>query len=431
MLARVGVLVVEVDSQHYLNALDQLKEKCHSLAYDVEILSRQLEREHHFPTYFTPIVAGVGEGGALAELTLDEAAPGTLAGAISIDPAHSIASRIPICSNLPKTSHRRGASYGAPIKLPGFWIVALRRGVGKSDRAYIMDLRKKGTPVDVREISSKVSLGDILRFLIEPRLAQSRPETAKIQVSHDISSLPIIELPTRTKSDTIAIVLSGDGGWRDIDKTIAEDLQRNGVPVVGLDSLRYFWSKKSPEQTTSVVETLIATFSDKWHASKVALIGYSFGADVLPFVYNRLSQGIRDQVALVVLLGVAKSADFEISVGDWLGEPPGPDALPVVPEAAKIPPQLVQCFYGEDEKDTACPILQTRGAEVFERDGGHHFNGNYDGVANLILTAIKKRALTSPSANRDTSGDYLSINGTCTIISMTLPRRAAVRAVTK
>ncbi|TPK10203.1 hypothetical protein FJ543_21975 [Mesorhizobium sp. B2-5-7] len=43
----------------------------------------------------------------------------------------------------------------------------------------------------------------------------------------------------------MAIVLSGDGGWHDLDKTIAEELQSRGVSVVGRDSVRYFWKKKA------------------------------------------------------------------------------------------------------------------------------------------------------------------------------------------
>jgi len=71
----------------------------------------------------------------------------------------------------------------------------------------------------------------------------------------------------------MAIVLSGDGGWRDLDKTIAEDLQRQGVPVVGWDSLRYFWSRKTPEQTARDLAAVMEAYMDKWKAEKVALIG--------------------------------------------------------------------------------------------------------------------------------------------------------------
>ena len=208
----------------------------------------------------------------------------------------------------------------------------------------------------------------------------------------DISGLPLTELPVDHPSKLMAILLSGDGGWRDLDKTIAEDLQRQGVPVVGLDTLRYFWSKKTPQQTADVVAALIRTFMTKWHADKVALVGYSFGADVMPFAYNLLPPSLRDHVVLISLLGLSKSADFEISVRGWLGEPPGSDALPVLPQATKIPAHLIQCFYGQDETDTACPALADRGAETFRRNGAHHYDGNYGALADAILAGFKKRA---------------------------------------
>ena len=49
----------------------------------------------------------------------------------------------------------------------------------------------------------------------------------------------------------MAVIYSGDGGWRDIDKDIAGALQEKGIPVVGVDSLRYFWSEKTPDQVAA------------------------------------------------------------------------------------------------------------------------------------------------------------------------------------
>ncbi|MFZ0680047.1 virulence factor family protein [Candidatus Binatus sp.] len=395
-MAKDGVLVAEIDSRKYLSRLDKLNEKCHWLVYDTELLTRQLERERRLPTYLTPIVAGVGEGGTLAELNLVQAPAVTIAGAVSLDPAETIASRQPICSELPTTARRGGFSYRAPKKLPGFWIVGLTPKVHKTDREYIMKLRHEGAPIDLHEMPPTMAMGDALRSLIEPYLAKPRPAVTKIPTntapSVDISALPLAELPVDHPSKLMAILLSGDGGWRDLDKTIAEDLQQQGIPVVGLDTLRYFWSKKTPEQTADVVAALIQTFMTKWHADKVALIGYSFGADVIPFAYNRLPTSLRDHVVLIALLGLSKSADFEISVRGWLGEPPGPDALPVLPQATKIPPQLIQCFYGHDETDTACPTLAQRGSETFRRNGAHHYDGDYGTLANLISTGFKQRA---------------------------------------
>lgn len=405
-IAKGGALVAEIDSRKYLSRLDQLTEKCHWLVYDSELLTRQLERERRLPTYLTPIVAGVGEGGTLAELNLVQAPAVTIAGAVSIDPAEIISRRLPICSDLPTTPRRGGFSYGAPKKLPGFWIVGLTRQVRRTDREHMMKLRREGAPVDLQEIPPGVATSDALRSFIEPHLAKAGPAVAKI-LTHttpivDISALPLAELPVDHPSKLMAVLLSGDGGWRDLDKTIAEDLQQQGVPVVGLDTLRYFWRKKTPQQTADVVAALIQTFMTKWHADKVALVGYSFGADVMPFAYNLLPPSLRDHVVLISLLGLSKSADFEISVRGWLGEPPGSDALLVLPQATKIPPHLIQCFYGQDETDTACPQLAQLGAEAFRRNGAHHYDGNYQALANAILAGFKRRAsvtLKSDSAS--------------------------------
>jgi type IV secretory pathway VirJ component len=45
--------------------------------------------------------------------------------------------------------------------------------------------------------------------------------------------------------------------------------------------------------------------------------------------------------------------------------PASDKALPALPEIAKVPPRLVQCFYGADEADTICPELAKTGVAVF------------------------------------------------------------------
>jgi len=73
-LARHGMLVVGVDTARYVATLAGITETCHHLVGDVEGVSHQFERELRSDAYFTPIVAGVGEGGILAEHMLSVAA---------------------------------------------------------------------------------------------------------------------------------------------------------------------------------------------------------------------------------------------------------------------------------------------------------------------------------------------------------------------
>ncbi len=387
LLARQGMLVVGVDTARYAAGLAAIPEACHHLVGDVEGVSHQFERELRSSAYFTPIVAGTGEGGLLAEHMLAVAAANTLAGAVSIDPAwgdpaSSLETRFQPCPADPTILHAPG--------LPGFWGVGTTTVLPDAVQARVAAAQQLGSQVEVRSFPHDTAEGEMILALVEPHLGSRAPD------EEDVSDLPLVELPAEHSTNTsatnmLAIVLSGDGGWRDLDQTVAHDLQDAGISVVGIDSLRYFWSRKTPEETAHDLARVIQTYARRWHAKSVALVGYSFGADVLPFAYNRLPDAARRKVKMVSLLGFESAADFEIRVISWLGMPPSGAALPVRPEIAKVPPELVQCFYGEDETDTFCPELAKSGAAVIRTGGSHHFGHDYAHLAQAILNGWRRR----------------------------------------
>ena len=137
---------------------------------------------------------------------------------------------------------------------------------------------------------------------------------------------------------------------------------------------------------------MIDTYASRWGASKVALIGYSFGAGILPFAYDRLTQEAKQRVVQISLLGFASTTDFEISIAGWLGGAAGKDAAPTKPALASIDPGMIQCFYGEGEPDSVCPELGGNGAETIRVGSGHHFGGDYDALARDILAGLRRRA---------------------------------------
>jgi type IV secretory pathway VirJ component len=54
---------------------------------------------------------------------------------------------------------------------------------------------------------------------------------------------------------------------------------------------------------------------------------------------------------------------------------------------------MIQCFYGANEDDSACPfLLQNHKAEVIRTTGGHHFDHDYDALARRILEGFRRRA---------------------------------------
>jgi type IV secretory pathway VirJ component len=389
LLAQQGALVVGVDTERYARSLALLHEACHPLVGDAEGMSHQLEREQPSGGYLTPIAAGVGQGAVLAEHLLVEAPANTLAGIAALDPQPRLDARFKPCPV--------DASLSRGTGLPGFHAVGSRSSSNVSPPGASLD----GQHLTVQHFAAGTSSATALFALLQPHLQQAHLQDSPLPASQlseqasalrDVADLPLIELPAAKPGDMLALVISGDGGWRDLDKSIGEALQKSGVSVVGLDSLRYFWGLKTPQQSADDVARVIQVYSARWHTRKVALIGYSFGADVMPFVYNRLPPSQREQVSLLALLGLAHTADFQIRVTGWLGLPASAAALPVAPEIGAIAPALIQCFYGEDESDTLCPSLAKSGAAVNRTGGGHHFGRDYASLEQAILIDWRKQA---------------------------------------
>ena len=138
------------------------------------------------------------------------------------------------------------------------------------------------------------------------------------------------------------------------------------------------------------LDKIIAYYRHSLNRPKVLLIGYSQGADVLPFALNRLPAATRNDLALVALLGLAESAQFEFHLTSWVGSSGG--GLPTRPEIARIqavptnPPLL--CVWGEEDEDSICGSLTGPRLSVLKLSGGHHFDGDYEALAMKVLPAI-------------------------------------------
>ena len=111
-----------------------------------------------------------------------------------------------------------------------------------------------------------------------------------------LKDLPIHISPSRIASEKpMVFFITGDGGYTSFDKSFCKELAESGFSVVALDALKYFWDAKTPESTTVDAEELIDFYQSKWHKDQVIFIGYSFGAHVLPFIFNRLIDRLKDR----------------------------------------------------------------------------------------------------------------------------------------
>jgi type IV secretory pathway VirJ component len=179
--------------------------------------------------------------------------------------------------------------------------------------------------------------------------------------------------------------MSGDGGWAGLDQDVAAALSAKGIPVVGLDSLRYYWTARSPDKLAADTDRMIRYYIGHFGKERVLLIGYSQGADVLPFAVNRLPAATRARVALAAVMGMSDHALFEFHLSSWISDDnSGPATLPEINRIAGIP---VLCIYGADETGSLCPKLDAKRFNIVKLKGGHHFDGDYAGLARQILAA--------------------------------------------
>ncbi|WP_211451086.1 virulence factor family protein [Collimonas antrihumi] len=401
-LAQQGALVAGISTPQLFASLNADGGDCAFPDGDLENLSRFVQAYEKVPGYYPPLLVGDGSGASFAYAMLAQAPANTFSGAISLGFCPALSLRKPLCKGENVHFKPRANGVGVDLlpvsRLPAAWRILLDEKVPAVGRCEASVTRTFAASVAGAELT--VAPGTDQGGLAQLKAAYASlnaKQAVTVQAPPAaVSDLPVVEVAALGQSqaepvrdaDTMVILISGDGGWAGIDRDVATALSKRGVPVVGIDSLRYFWSARTPASTAKDVERLMQFYMARWKKNKVVLIGYSQGADVLPFVASRLSGRALASVPLIVMMGLGKKADFQFHLTNWISSIN--DGLPIPPEVAKLPAGLAMCIYGSEETDSACPGLDANHVKLLKLSGGHHFDGNYDRLAGLVLDAARK-----------------------------------------
>ena len=201
----------------------------------------------------------------------------------------------------------------------------------------------------------------------------------------------VVERPVNTPSDTFAILVTGDGGWRAIDRDVAQELNKADVPVAGLIAPEFFGQRKTANEAAQELNRLIEEYAQRWSRQRVILVGYSRGAGVLPFMTSRLSPDNRARISVVALLGLDRAIDFKSSPKAVLWKAEDDLTIPVAPELRKLHGTPVLCVAGANDEDSICRTLSPDVATAVIVPGGHHFGGNYVAIARAIVASAHVR----------------------------------------
>lgn len=220
------------------------------------------------------------------------------------------------------------------------------------------------------------------------------------------------------RGDVLTIFYSGDGGWSNLDKQLGTEFAARGIPVVGIDTFKYFWRSRSPDEAAQQLDAMINQSLATWHKQRVWLVGFSFGADVLPSLVDRLPATTRARITQLALLSPSRDINFEIQFEGYMTARGRFKAFvktvtekfntvphyPAIPPLAALANQIpVVCYYGLDEKDDSLctePDLPAW-VKVYGQPGGHHFDEGYVALAGQMidgLPASAHAAITSASS---------------------------------
>jgi type IV secretory pathway VirJ component len=393
-LTASGALVAVVDVPRYLAAAGLNKTFCAYPSADLEELGRSIARKLALPNLPPPVLAGDATGGGLAYAALAQSPPGTFSGLLTRGFCPLYFFPRPLCGgNSLRTDFdwkKSGIHLRPEAGLDDPWVAlevpgpaceagSLPEFAGQIHRAVLVrSPAAPATPADpqLREGFAKL-------IALHQQREKERMEEAR---KSPLSDLPLVEVPAQGPArGRIAILLTGDGGYVGLDNRLGNRLSSAGVPVVALDSLNYFWKPRTPEGAAADLVRILDHYLAAWKAEKALLVGYSQGADALPFVVEQLPARLRSKVAVVALVGPDSHVLFDFQFGNFMAGKPKAPELPVRPAIAKVKGLKLLCIYAERETDSLCRKLPAGQVTLVPMEGGHGYSRATDPLVTRLL----------------------------------------------
>jgi type IV secretory pathway VirJ component len=390
-LARLDALVAGVDIIAYLKQLGKSGGPCLYPAADFEALSKFVQKSLGYPSYVQPILVGYSSGATLVYALICQAPPNTFKAAISLGFCPDLPLKTPPCKGSgltwKKDPKKKIYIFEPDSHLETPW-VALQGNIDEVCNEQITNDFVAKVPGAKIVMLNKVGHGFSVPKNWLPQFKQAFSGLTADSVTpptNGLDDLPLVEVPAKAPiRPDMAVLITGDGGWAGLDRDLSGHLADHGMGVVGLNSLKYFWTSRTPDSAAQDLSRILTYYLQKWNKKQIALIGYSLGADVLPFMAARLPAELRVKISTITLLAPGQETAFEFHISDWFGNGKT-KRYPVLPEVNKLVRMPILCFYGNQENDSLCKETLPPNVIKIHLEGGHHLGGNYDIIAQKIL----------------------------------------------
>lgn len=389
-------LLIGVDIRPVFKSMNKSKSSCIYPAADFERMSQFVQKHLGYKSYNVPVLLGYSSGATLVYGLLAQAPQNTFRAGIVLGFCPDFDTKKPLCAgsgkfNSTKRKDGKGFDLSAAKSLSAPFI-SLQ---GQNDKVC----NYQSTVAFLKNVTGAkvVSLPGVGHgYGTEKNWLSQLLASYKSIVEAQEKGIPVgaerkLELPLHLtlapkdkNSEYMVVFISGDGGWTGYDQQTVDAFAERGAPIAGIDALKYFWEKKTPTQLASDITKIIEIYSAEWKKEKVVLVGYSFGADVMSFAYNRLPENLKRSVAGIGLLSPSKDTDFEIHVSDLLDF--GSDnGFSVPAEINRVEGTKVTCFFGKEEEDLPVKGIITPKTKIIYLEGGHHYTNGFEIIAKSLI----------------------------------------------
>jgi type IV secretory pathway VirJ component len=385
-------LVIGVNIRKYYAELKSRKEQCYHIVSDFVTLASSVEKKYKLPEYQEPVLMGYSSGATLVYAILAQSRPHTFKGGISLGFCPDVELPKHFCelNGLKQHPIIDGNSFDLDpdSRLGDPWIVLQ----GRLDK--ICDFQKTAEFIQLSSDAELIELENVghgftkwTDFMpqwdraLQSILAQKpdKPDDENMAENELINKLPLTITPATKVSENTPMVffISGDGGWYSFEQNLSGHLAEAGVPTVGLDAKKYFWNRRTPQESAQDIANILNHFSEIWKKNKILLMGYSQGAEILPFIYEQFSQKIRNKVEQMILLSPNAYTDFEIHISNMIGIGNFENTYNVV-QALKSISNLTRILIitGDEENSSLHDNLSDTGINFATVRGDHHYNND-------------------------------------------------------
>jgi type IV secretory pathway VirJ component len=209
------------------------------------------------------------------------------------------------------------------------------------------------------------------------------PSTVKVTTSRGEHSLLVYAPPPGSRAENpLVLLISGEGGWRRFDTQLSQWMSSSGYWVGGVNAVDYFWEAQDDRQLLAsdfrAFGGALASAAGQPADARLILCGFSFGADLAPWVAG--AGGWSDRIGGMLMLGPDRKGSLEFRLLELLGFDQKDHVFSVaeaLQSAAGIPALFI---HGEKDSGSDAPALSSQSPPprrmITIAGADHHFSGH-------------------------------------------------------